>query len=267
MNDESGSWPERILLHGFVYKEIHTDAPRGAEKCIEWLRLQPKDKRDKFYPGPYEQLGKVLRESGHDDAAKRVLVAKSEDRVSRGESMRWYSFAGLWYKVLGPMIGYGYRPWWALFKGPLVNRKGRCKTLVGFLGSILFWLLLGCLLFGWGYYGEDEVMRPSMAKAFVVDIKKDALDGDAKKDNCDVRAEYPAFQFIMYSIDTFVPVVDLHQSKYWLPNANRGKVLLPTRWFTIKTGGLLLLYTWVHIVAGWVLSTLLVLGLTGMVRK
>ena len=65
----------------------------------------------------------------------------------------------------------------------------------------------------------------------------------------------------MYSVDTFVPLIDLHQSKYWLPNAKRGNKLLG-----LHIGGLLRLYLWIHIVMGWALTTLLVVGLTGLVR-
>lgn len=60
----------------------------------------------------------------------------------------------------------------------------------------------------------------------------------------------PAFNAIVYSIDAFVPLVDLHQAKYRLP-----------------TGWLLRTYLWIHIGLGWVLTTLFVVGLTGLVRR
>ncbi len=60
----------------------------------------------------------------------------------------------------------------------------------------------------------------------------------------------PTFNALVYSLDTFVPLVDLHQAKYRLP-----------------TGPGLRLYLWIHISSGWLLTTLLVVGLTGLVRK
>ena len=60
----------------------------------------------------------------------------------------------------------------------------------------------------------------------------------------------PTFNAFVYSLDTFVPLVDLHQAKYRLP-----------------TGPGLRLYLWIHISSGWVLTTLLVVGLTGLVRR
>ena len=60
----------------------------------------------------------------------------------------------------------------------------------------------------------------------------------------------PLFNPIVYSLDSFVPLIDLHQAKYWLP-----------------TGLLLRTYHWLHIIAGWALTSLLVVGMTRLVRK
>jgi hypothetical protein len=60
----------------------------------------------------------------------------------------------------------------------------------------------------------------------------------------------PVFNALVYSVDAFVPLVDLHQAKYRLP-----------------IGPWLQVYLWVHISLGWILTTLLVVGLTGLVRK
>ncbi len=65
-----------------------------------------------------------------------------------------------------------------------------------------------------------------------------------------ITGEPPAFNNIVYSLDSFVPLVDLHQAKYRLPK-----------------GGGLRVYLWLHIGFGWLLTTLLVVGLTGLVRK
>ncbi len=63
------------------------------------------------------------------------------------------------------------------------------------------------------------------------------------------------FNAFVYSLEVFVPLVDLHQESYWLPDANAAY------------GWLLRLYFWVHIALGWISSTLLVAALTGLVRK
>ena len=65
----------------------------------------------------------------------------------------------------------------------------------------------------------------------------------------------------------FVPLVDLHQARYWLPNANKGSVLFDVKGLCLLTGGLLYFYMWIHIIMGWVLTTLLIVGLTGLIRS
>jgi hypothetical protein len=65
----------------------------------------------------------------------------------------------------------------------------------------------------------------------------------------------PCFNPVIYSLDVFLPIVDLRQESYWLPVAN-----LPKR-------GLVEYYYWLHVTLGWVFTTLSVAGLTGLVKK
>lgn len=255
--DQKESWPKKgnLYLHGLVYDNLDDNAPKDAESRIEWLRLNG---GKEFSPQPYEQLAEVLKKSGHEKEAKEVLIAKNEDRAELGAKLsktQWW-----WYKFFGPMIGYGYKPFDVFWKGPF---KEPFKQPIGisFIGSILSWMILGSILFCWGYYGENRIMSPSKADVYAKSTE------DVSETNAVIHKEYPAFQFITYSIDAFVPVVDLHQSKYWLPNANKGGMLYETKWFEIHSGGLFLFYLWLHTIAGWVLSTLFVAGLTGLVRK
>ena len=59
----------------------------------------------------------------------------------------------------------------------------------------------------------------------------------------------PKFNPFIYSLDAFVPLINLHQEQFRFPK-----------------GRLLRSYLWIHIACGWVLTTLLVVGLTGLVR-
>ena len=60
--------------------------------------------------------------------------------------------------------------------------------------------------------------------------------------------------------------MDLHQRSHWLPNANRGTEI-SLFLFKCKTGGLLRYYFWIHIILGWLLTSLWVAGFTGLVRR
>lgn len=247
--DDKKSWPDlrdddvrswgtrgRLLLHGFVYDEIDDRAPTDARTRIDWLGRQPPGQ---FWPQPYEQLSRVLRNSGRDKAAKEVLIAKEKNKA-RSTRLTWSE--RLWYHFFGRLIVYGYRPQRAFWIGLLIV------------------LLPGWSLFGMGWHEDIE-------KSLVTPAKSGAYASDAGGQERRLSEEYPNFSALMYSLDVFVPVINLHQAEYWLPNANRGRVLVNYPWFTLRTGGLLRGYLWFHIVAGWTLSTLWVVGLTGLVRR
>jgi hypothetical protein len=65
---------------------------------------------------------------------------------------------------------------------------------------------------------------------------------------------YPDFDPILYSVDVFLPIVDLHQESLWIPN-------------TGEDGGEPYFYYMVfHIAAGWFLTTLFVAAVSGLVK-
>ncbi|MCF3131737.1 hypothetical protein [Streptomyces olivochromogenes] len=57
---------------------------------------------------PYEQLAAWYRQIGHDDDARRVLLAKQRHRR---RTLGWP--ARTWGHRLDATVGYGYRPWLA----------------------------------------------------------------------------------------------------------------------------------------------------------
>ncbi len=64
------------------------------------------------------------------------------------------------------------------------------------------------------------------------------------------------FNAFIYSLDTFLPIISLHQKEYFIPRGNWS-------W----GGTFVAAYYWLHILAGWVLVTLGVAGITGIVKK
>jgi hypothetical protein len=72
---------------------------------------------------------------------------------------------------------------------------------------------------------------------------------------------------LLYSLDTFLPVVDLHQEYYWWPDATMsGSVDVFGRRIRIS-GRFLRHYLWLQIMAGWLLSAIFVAGVTGLIRN
>lgn len=83
----------------------------------------------------------------------------------------------------------------------------------------------------------------------------------------DETKSHEKLQPLLYSLDTFLPVVDLHQEYYWWPDATAsGSVNLFGRGITVS-GGLLRHYLWLQIIAGWLLTGIFIAGLTGLIRN
>ncbi|MFF1679948.1 oxidoreductase [Streptomyces sp. NPDC058256] len=113
LHDSERSWPDVVELEGFVYGSIETVEARqrpeavgrreSVARRVDWVRRTPG-----YSPQPYEQLASWYRKVGHDDDARRVLLAKQRHR------RRTLSPAGrAWGQVLDATVGYGYRPWLA----------------------------------------------------------------------------------------------------------------------------------------------------------
>ncbi len=222
--DDAASWPAagNLFIDDFVYGDI-SGGPTDAQSRLRWLRLQPSG----FRPQPYGHLAKVMREHGADVGAVDVMMAKEDARRNQG-ALGWG--ARLWSLVLDATIGYGYRPiralWW-----------------------IFFFVALGSVLFGLGY--RERAITPT---------EPDAYDGFIQ--NGEPPPHYPPFNAVVYSLENFLPVVDLHQGMYWRPNPRHG---MGGRMRALS-GTLLRWYLWVHILAGWIITPLLAAGLSGLVR-
>jgi len=231
--DDETDWPPSpfLYLDGFVYRKIAADAPMTAGRRLLWLSRQPKT----FRPQPYQQLAHVFEQAGLQGDATAVRVASEQEAYESAaagnltsEGIRFWSFLLRW------TIGYGYRPFLALI-------------------PIVFFVLLGTALFWSGY--QKGVLTP---------VDKDAAEYFEKirqvKNNPHLNvpsapAGYQPFNAFFYSLESFLPLVKLHQEDYWLPNA------------ALKRGAGLRYYLWTHILAGWFFSAMLVAGVTGLVHS
>jgi hypothetical protein len=72
---------------------------------------------------------------------------------------------------------------------------------------------------------------------------------------------------LLYSLDVFVPFVNLHQEHYWWPDdAATGEYRI-FGWKFGAHGSLLRRYLWLQIIAGWLLSAIFIAGVTGLIRS
>jgi len=220
--DDEQSWPApgKLWLDGFDYRGIASDSPRDATSRLKWLGLQPG-----FYPQPYRQLAKVMREGGDDAGAVKTLIAMEDLRLG---NTGW--FGRIWGGFLKGTIGYGHRP--------LLT---------------LFWSLLVVLL-GWAFAAigvRAGLMRPRWPESVPHSLE----------------TPYEEFHPLIYSLDVFLPFVDLHQEHYWWPDATAsGRFAILGHGMRIS-GRMLRYYLWLQVIAGWLLSAIFVAGVTGLLRN
>jgi hypothetical protein len=246
--DDPNSWPREghLRLDGLSYGSLHEDAPTGSAKRIEWLRRQPDDR---FSSQPYEHLARVYKNRGQDREANRVQIAKGLDRLERGELPRLQKIG---QRLLWATIGFGYSPWRAL---PIA----------------LVIVIAGALAFGLAH--DEGILGPVQAhelSACAADIYVAEHDFIGPPPDAEVQAQvtsglgsYPPFNRWLYSLDSFLPIVDLHQCSYWLPSDS----VEPIRTARPPRATAVSAYLAVHIVLGWVLSALFVAGVSGLLRR
>ncbi|ARJ65333.1 hypothetical protein WV31_06540 [Magnetospirillum sp. ME-1] len=181
--DEAACWPD-LILSGMTYDSIGPESPQTAEDRLRWLGRRKNT--DKFDPQPYEHLAKVLKATGHDGEARKILVAKENERLRKGE-MGWLH--RLLWAMYGAISGYGYR---------------RFRPLIWMAVIIA----LGGGVFHWAK-GEG-VMVPAKERVYI---------WMADKKVHQPPSQYPRLNPLIYSADLFLPFVDLAQDSYWMPSS------------------------------------------------
>ncbi len=224
--------PGELYIDGFTYRRIANIERIDVDQRMKWLGLQS---ATSFHPRPYLQLAKVLRESGDEAGALRVLQ-KMEDRRSAAEHG---PLARVWARVLKFTIGYGYYPKRAI------------------------WALMVLCLAGWLFYSCGNSART------MVPTEKAAYDEYRMWGV--VSAHYPRFSPFVFSLENSIPLVKLGQADKWQPDPSGNlSQLQPQESSMCRSFASPSFLTWflrVQILLGWVLATLFVAGVSGVVRK
>jgi hypothetical protein len=263
--DADNRWPERGRLHlnGFIYGLAD---PRDADTRLRWLALQPEQP---FFSQPYLQLAKVLTEAGDESGRIKVLVAMKDQEWTihkRGLAVQFWRWP---FKLIA---GYGYDPLRAL------------------------WEILGLSAFGWIIY------RRSYLAGGVTPTEKDAY-AEFKKSGRPPD-HHTKFSPLIYSLENSLPLVKLEQADKWEPDPSPEKppAVVPTldnaahgpRWLkwlqsTLRFLGFqspedpscprsrasrigtsskfVRVFLWAQILLGWLLATLFLAGISGIIKK
>ena len=255
-----------LILDGFTYDRIGGDtSPRTFATRKAWLE-NGSHFRGEFFPQPYTQFAKVMRAAGHVAEARKALVerdrllfaeAEKADRAALGRALSgdqaaradggkiWLRMQGrrLWAGLTHRVVGYGHRP-----------------------ERALFWVL-GCWLAGTLLYfvayraglmvpNSDVIM---VSAEWLEAVQADRLAPTALWTGDAIRASahYETFFAGIYALDLFLPVVDLGQEKAWAVTTP-----VPFGW-----GWWLRVASFLYQVAGWVMISLGLAAVTGLVQR
>jgi hypothetical protein len=217
IDDDESSWPPMggLLIDGFTYDRLSSRAPGSPAERLEWIRRQPG-----FLPEPYQQLVHVYRRNGQLAEATIVAMAQQDDLRRRGDLTRP---ARAWNWFIGRSIGHGYRPAraaWALFA-----------------------LYLVTLLAVWLGARSDAFIQTGNT----------APETSVTSSHC--GPAYPCLAPVAYSLESIVPILNLHQRDNWQPRSTTATDRLLRDWLYLST------------VLGYAGTTLLAAGLSGLARK
>lgn len=228
---------EKENLHDCIYNSIATELPMQHDEKKSWIKSTDKSK---FIPQPYRQLAKVLDDMGYEKQAKDVRI-EMNDQLRRCKQTKWKRKAWLW--ISGHLIDYGYSP-----------LKVSIPALIIFLIGWVFYFL------GYGNNLMYEVGNTNSRNGIAVNIEK--------------NANQPRFSPFFYSLDVFLPVINFHQAEHWKPTPSIGKIKATPQdqrqWlysYISDWGFWLTIWMYFQILAGWILATLLIGGLSGLIRE
>ena len=262
--DSPGGWPEagKLDIEGFHYDSFSPAIT--ASQRIDWLSRQRRSgssaPQQSFVvawarvrtPGPIRRLGSALTSAvggGRSRGAQEWVPSWGELEPNRGP-------------LVPAFVPGNYDQAAAAFQ-----RMGRESDAIEILiakqraliaSHSLSWeseqwhRLLGKTI-GHGYRSELAVVWLFLVWAigclvFWAALGANAVAGQSEDDR-------PTFFVLFYSLDALLPLVDLHQETYWQ--------MTPTD----LVGTIAYVYLRLHILFGWALSTLFVVGMSGLVRQ
>ncbi len=264
MLDEPASWPATgdLVLNRCLYGAF-LGAAADAPTRLDWLARQtPSRWGEDFWPQPYEQLAKVLREMGHDDDARVVLMEKERlsrrSRRERTASPVRRGFLLVTDTFLGLTTGYGRMPLLALV----------WMTVLWALGAMLYTHLetVGALR----PYSAVILRTPEWVLCSVPQGERQYMvslgmerDGLAQPGQTQMACylqqpeadAFPKFNAIMLSAEAIVPGLGVGQKDIWSPDT-RTPIGYFGKWFA-----------YFQTLAGLGLGLLAVAGFSGMVKS
>lgn len=221
------NWPSRsenILLGGMSYQNLQIIQEENKDAWRELLRLV---NRSNYNAQTYTTLENYFLQQGQPERADDVYVAYK--RRERLDALSWHSAAWWWNLFLDGFVLYGRSPARAL------------------IWSFLF-ILVGVFVFRKPEWmvssSKQEIIGPTVGTRGTLSRKL-----SMRRARSSVH-EIP-YNPLWYSLDLFLPFIDLGFDDKWLPKPER-------KWA--------LAYSKIHMLAGWVLIPIGLLTITGIIK-
>jgi len=232
IDDDIESWPsaEHVDLDGFTYAYLRR--PDEALRRLDLLGRQPlsgsEGSNQRVRAQPYRHLARVLREMGYERESRETLVALEREKDRRETfNIRQKFLRSLYRRTLR----FGYEP----------------QKPAAMLSIIVF--LTGWLLVSLGHSAGLMVPVSELAKPGPV-----------------TRLKAAQLSPMLYSLDVLLPIHAFGQEVNWWPAAENWNWCFC--WpIGLPWGYLLRLWLSLEIVAGWILTGLIVAGFAGIVRR
>lgn len=191
-SNEGGRWPPQGLLRleDFTYEGFDNSSPATLANRLDWIRRSHRagpSGRRYFAAQPYEQLARVYRQSGQEEEARAVAIARRNDLRTHGRLGHWRKLIN-W--LLDKTIKHGYQP----------------LRAVGLLAAVYILVVLAAL-------------AAQQSKGVIVpgnDTK--GLSPAPTTQHC--TSDYPCFYAAGYAVDVVIPLINTQQSDNWRINGN-----------------------------------------------
>jgi hypothetical protein len=262
--DDPACWPRKgdLLLNRCLYGAF-LNSPAGAALRLKWLARQTPDRWDEdFWPQPYEHLAKVLRDMGHEEDARTVLMEKERlarrARRRRASSPLARAALRVGDTILGLTTGYGRRPLLALVWMFVLWSLG--AMLYAHLESVGALRPYSTVILRTPEWVLCSVPRGDAQFLVSLGIEREglALPGQTQM-ACFLgqpeAAAFPKFNAIMMSAEAMIPGIGVGQKDIWSPDT-RVPIGYFGKWFA-----------YFQTMAGLALGLLAVAGFSGIVKS
>lgn len=271
-DDDARAWPlplslrpshngaaDHLVLDGFVYDHLETPTgvPSGASDAktaaasrmrVAWLEGQSRDDLAvHFKPQAWVHLSKRLAAQGYLDDSREIAIARRRRQRKSASATRPAKVQG-W--LLDVFALYGFNPWRTVLW---------MTAFVLLFAGVWWWAAQGC--------ERDDCKDESV---YVM-----ALKGNYGQDDKVAVQNYPGFTPLAYSLDVFLPFVNLGYKEHWRPKTNYlplAQMPLPAvsihgqPSLQLSLGGILYVAYVLEMLIGLILASLAVTGFAGMLR-